>query len=289
MAEGQLLKPLAVSLGDPAGIGPVLLRMTRDSLPPVEVFAAPGDPVKPGHPSKESGRQALASFRQAARAVQEGRCSALVTLPLSKEHVALSEPAFRGHTEELGRLWGGDPLMVLEGGTLRVALVTTHLRLAEVPVALTRQLVVSRGRILRDALKRRMTQWREPRLHLLALNPHAGEGGLLGDEEQRILLPALKDLRDDGGDWQGPHPADGFFARGDFGDAVLAPYHDQGLVAVKLLAKRSGVNVTLGLPFIRTSPDHGTAFDLARSGGTPDTASFLAAVRRATELQATRL
>lgn len=240
--------------------------------------------MKPGHPSVESGRQGFESFLLAARAVREGRCQALVTLPLSKEHVALSEPKFRGHTGELGRLWGGEPLMVLEGGSLRVALITEHLRLADVMGALTRDRVVAKGRILREALKQRITAGREPRLHLLALNPHAGEGGLLGDEENRVLIPALEILKGEGGHWQGPHPADGFFARGDFGDAVLAPYHDQGLVAVKVLARRSGVNITLGLPFVRTSPDHGTAFDLVRSGATPDTASFLEAVRRAVEL-----
>lgn len=258
--------------------------MTRAQLPPFEAFSPRGPAVKPGVPSAESGRQALESFRQAARAVKEGRCSALVTLPLSKEHVALSELGFRGHTGELGRLWGGEPLMVLEGGSLRVALVTEHVRLADVSRTLTPELVLAKGRVLRRELKARVTGGREPRLSLLALNPHAGEGGLLGDEEERVLVPALKILKGEGGDWSGPHAADGFFARGDFGDAVLAPYHDQGLVAVKILARRSGVNITLGLPFIRTSPDHGTAFDLVRAGASPDPTSFLEAVKRAREL-----
>ncbi len=299
MAEDCLLTPLAIAIGDPAGIGPELLHLSLDRLPRCRVFAPeylrpstlpshliwesiPGDRVNPGEPSIESGQQAHAAFKKAAQDVVEGRSAALVTLPLAKEWVARSVPGFRGHTETLGEWWGGTPVMMLVGGALRVALVTIHEPLRRIPELVTLDRVLKIGRVLREDLHRwGLTERdREPQLHLLGLNPHAGENGLLGSEEQGILEPALAVLRAEGGRWSGPHAADGFFRQGQFGDAVLAMYHDQGLIPVKMKAEGHGANVTLGLPYWRTSPDHGTAFDIAgRNMASPE--SFLTAVELA--------
>jgi 4-hydroxythreonine-4-phosphate dehydrogenase len=238
-----------------------------------------GEEISPGKPSKESGRQAFEAFQNAAGAVREGRCSALLTLPLSKEHVALSRKDFTGHTRELARWWSGKALMLLIGGPLRVALVSEHLSLKEAVANLTSDVIVEKGRILREALKKYRVKDRALKLHLLALNPHAGDGGLAGEEEERIIRPALERLNQEEALWEGPHSADAFFARGNFGDGVLCLYHDQGLIPVKMLAgKEGGVNLTLGLPFLRSSPDHGTAFDIAGKGRASATSFFKALV-----------
>lgn len=282
MAERKVLtssSTIAISLGDPCGIGPELLHKSLDQLGPSKIFghlqhrpstlpdncewvSISGTPTTLGQPSEESGQQAYTAFKQAAQEVQSGNCQGLVTLPISKEYVALNIEGFHGHTDELNDWWGGHSLMTLIGGRLRVALVTDHEAIHDVPKLITVERVLEKARTLRDDIKRFFKNGEEPQLHLLGLNPHAGENGLIGSEES-LLIEALNILKNEGGHWQGPWPADAFFARHDYGDGVLAIYHDQGLIPVKMLAEGQGVNVTLGLPFVRTSPDHGTAFDIA--------------------------
>ncbi|MDP3910755.1 MAG: 4-hydroxythreonine-4-phosphate dehydrogenase PdxA, partial [Gemmatimonadales bacterium] len=189
-----------------------------------------------------------------------GEVDAIVTGPVHKQALHAAGYRYPGVTEFLAHLAGDVPVaMMLAAARLRVVLVTTHLPLKDVPAAVTTERVVEAGRITLDAL-RRMWGMAAPRLALCALNPHAGEGGLFGDEDERVLRPAARTLG-----IAGPLPADTVFVkalRGEF-DAVLAPYHDVGMTAVKVAGFGSGVNVTLGLPFIRTAPDHGTAFDIA--------------------------
>jgi len=292
--------PIAISLGDPAGIGPELLNKSLDHLGPSLIFGAQlycpsplpaqcqwipiptNESVTIGKPNAESGRQAYNSFKKAAEAVKQGKCRALVTLPLAKEYVALSQPGFHGHTDELNLWWGGQSLMTLIGGDLKVALVTDHEALIDVPSLITTKRVLQKARTLRQNIKRYFTKDKEPQLHLLGLNPHAGENGLIGHEEA-LLNDALEVLTSEGGNWQGPWPADAFFAHHSYGDGVLAMYHDQGLIPVKMLGKKSGVHITLGLPFIRSSPDHGTAFDIAGQNKA-DPSSFIEALRLAQRL-----
>jgi len=243
-----------------------------------------GEKISAGDkPSKQSGEVAYNSFKEAADQVANGQCSALVTLPLAKEFVEKSVLNFHGHTDELQKWWGGESLMTLTGGELRVSLVTDHEALKDVPKLITLDRVLAKARMLRQEIKRFFTGGREPKLHLLGLNPHAGENGILGREEKDILFEALDILRKEGGQWSGPWSADAFFAMGNYGDAVLAMYHDQGLIPVKMLGKSEGVHMTLGLPFIRTSPNHGTAFDIAGKNQA-DPRSFQQACRLATEM-----
>jgi 4-hydroxythreonine-4-phosphate dehydrogenase len=215
----------------------------------------------------------------------KGEVDAIVTAPAEKHALHLAGYEYPGHTEWLAHLAGDvDVVMMLASERLRVVLVTTHIALRDVPAALTTGRVVTTGRITRDALKR----WfniPEPRLAVCALNPHAGESGLFGDEDTRILQPAARELG-----CAGPLPADTVFVRalhGEF-DAVLAPYHDVGMTAIKVASFGSAVNITLGLPFIRTSPDHGPAFDIAGKG-VADPSSMREAVRVALELAKRRL
>jgi 4-hydroxythreonine-4-phosphate dehydrogenase len=218
-----------------------------------------------------------------------GEFAALVTAPVQKSLINEAGVSFSGHTEYLARrAGGGPPVMLLTAGTLRVALATTHLPLAKVSEALSVSgLMHSAG-----TLARALTSWwgiKAPRLAICGLNPHAGEGGHLGDEEQRIIAPAIERLRAQGLTVSGPLPADTVFVPrilANF-DAVLAMYHDQGLPVVKHAGFERAVNVTLGLPLLRTSPDHGTALDLAGSGRA-DPGSLTAAVRLASELAARR-
>jgi 4-hydroxythreonine-4-phosphate dehydrogenase len=197
------------------------------------------------------------------RLALEHKVDAIVTGPVEKHALHAAGFPFPGQTEWLGLLAGGvDVAMMLAAGSLRVVLVTTHVALRDVPALLTIDRIGRAARVTRKAL----TEWfgiEEPRLALCALNPHAGEQGLFGDEEARVLVPAALQLG-----LTGPLPADTVFVRamrGEF-DAVLAPYHDVGMTAIKVAAFGRGVNITLGLPFVRTSPDHGTAFDIAGQG-----------------------
>ena len=232
----------------------------------------------------EAGRAAAQGIEAAARLALSGEVDAIVTGPVNKAALHAAGYRFPGITEFLAHIAGDIPVaMMLTTGRLRVVLVTTHLSLREAIASVTTERVVQAGRIALDALQR---WWgvATPRLALCALNPHAGEGGLFGDEDERILEPAAAAL-----EAAGPLPADTVFVRalrGEF-DAVLAPYHDVGMTAVKVSGFGTGVNVTLGLPFIRTSPDHGTAFDIAGKG-IADAGSMRASLELAVQLAAAR-
>lgn len=324
--------PLALTMGDPAGIGPELAlaawRLRAPGAPPFFVFASPshlvdigrrigsttriietepqhaasvmaqGLPVvpldnpvtaEPGRPSAANAAATLELIERAVLAVRTGAARAVVTNPIAK--ATLYEAGFRfpGHTEylgELARAWGRPafPVMMIWSETLAVVPVTIHIALAEVPKALTRDLLVETARVVDSDLRGRFRIGR-PRLAVAGLNPHAGEGGAMGREEITIIAPAIEVLRAEGIDVLGPLPADTMFhaaARARY-DAALTMYHDQGLIPVKTLAFDEGVNVTLGLPFVRTSPDHGTAFDIA-GRGVASPASLMAALRLADRL-----
>ena len=294
---------LAISLGDPRGIG---LEVTAGALRQpldadltiigaqeqiADLSAAQGISVGSWRPVSNAagedrtravlaGQLAGHALQRAAQLALAGAVDAIVTAPVEKHALHAAGFPYPGQTEWLGELAGGvDVAMMLTAGGLRVVLVTTHLALRDVPAVLTLERVVRAGRITRKAL----VEWfgiAEPRLALCALNPHAGEQGLFGDEEARILRPAAEQLQA-----AGPLPADTVFVRalrGEF-DAVLAPYHDVGMTAVKVAGFGRGVNVTLGLPFIRTSPDHGTAFDIV-GRGVADSGSMRAALELALQL-----
>jgi 4-hydroxythreonine-4-phosphate dehydrogenase len=240
---------------------------------------------RPGRPSRGGGRAAHAAILEAARLVRSGSDDALVTAPICKANIAAAGGTASGHTELLAALCGGIPVrMMMAGARLRVVLVTTHLALAAVPRTLTRELVRDTLTITDRDLRRHFGLAR-PRLGVAGLNPHAGESGLFGLEERRIIAPAVHAARRRGIDARGPFGADSLFplaAAGRF-DAVVCMYHDQGLAPFKLLHFADGVNVTLGLPFVRTSPDHGTAHDIA-GRGSADPGSMGAALRLAATL-----
>lgn len=283
----------AVVVGDPAVVAAAAARLGLPAPPrvhgPPEVACDPARLFE-GRPSAEAGRAAAGAVRAAAALVARGEADALVTAPLNKEALGLAGEAFPGHTELLAAQFGARVRMMLQGGALRVVLVTTHLALREVPAALTSEGVLETCRIAHRALAAFGVAAR-PRLALAALNPHASDGGRFGDEERRVLAPALEAARAEGLDVSGPHPADTLFARvaqpGGAVDAVVALYHDQGLIPVKLAAFGRATNVTLGLPIVRTSPDHGTAFDIAGQGRA-DPGSMVEALAAACQLVAAR-
>ncbi len=291
---------LAVTLGDPRGIGPeivatalaagvdaeVTLLGAKDQIMaiPADHRIATGSWREEGGPARsrvvEAGLVTGRAVEQAARLALSGQVDAIVTAPVEKYALHLAGFPFPGHTEWLAHLAGGvDVAMMLASDRLRVVLLTTHVPLKNVPLLLTADRIVRTGEVTRKALQ----EWfgiAAPRLALCALNPHAGEQGLFGDEEGRILAPAAERLGA-----SGPIPADTVFVRamrGEF-DVVLAPYHDVGMTAIKVASFGSGVNVTLGLPFVRTSPDHGTAMDIAGTGQA-DAGSMQAAIALALDL-----
>ncbi len=240
-----------------------------------------GAPGKPG-PSRavRAGRITGAAIEMAVKLTLAGEADAIVTSPAHKHALNLAGFRWPGHTEWLAHLAGDvEVAMMLAADRLRVVLVTTHVPFRSVPSLLTTDKVIRTGRVTRKGLQ----QWwgiAEPRIAVCALNPHAGESGLFGDEEERVLRPAVEALGA-----SGPFPADTVFVRamrGEF-DAVLAPYHDVGMTAIKVAAFGRGVNITLGLPFPRTSPDHGTAFDIAGTGQA-DCSSMRAALELAADL-----
>jgi 4-hydroxythreonine-4-phosphate dehydrogenase len=237
-----------------------------------------------GVSEEQAGRVAGEAIEEATRLAVDHKVDAIVTGPVHKQALHRAGYRYPGVTEFLAHLAGDVPVaMMLTTGALRVVLVTTHLALRDVPAALTAERVVEAGRITADALRR---WWgiAEPRLAVCALNPHAGEGGLFGDEDEQVLRPAARTLGA-----AGPLPADTVFVkalRAEF-DAVLAPYHDVGMTAVKVAGFGKGVNVTLGLPFIRTAPDHGTAFDIVGTGKA-DPSSMRAALELAAQLAGRR-
>ena len=258
---------LGLVCGDPAGVGPeLILRCLTDAgLPDGVDFRLIGreEGHTPGRPTPESGRAAWDALEEAARFVQDGTIQAVVTGPVHKESLHAIGFPFPGQTEFFAARSGTENFaMCLTGGPLTVGLATIHVPLRDVPRLLRADEIVRVGKLLRDFLRTRLG--REPRIAVAGLNPHAGESGRFGDEEQTIIAPAVTELTAHG-DFTGPLSPDTVFHRaasGEF-DGVLCMYHDQGLIPLKLLAFDTGVNVTLGLPFPRTSPDHGTAFDLA--------------------------
>ncbi|MBV9464244.1 MAG: 4-hydroxythreonine-4-phosphate dehydrogenase PdxA [Verrucomicrobiae bacterium] len=266
-------KVIGITLGDVAGIGPEVVgkalrsgQLDRDFN--YEVIGESRAPrVAPGKLSTTAARFALQSLKAGVDGVRSGRYAGLVTGPVNKANLArvgFKEP---GQTEWLAKKSGTRRYaMMLAGGNLRVALVSTHLALAEAIRRLSAAKIVETAELAREFLLRAGIS--KPRIAVAGLNPHAGEGGLFGREEIRIIAPAVRKLRRRGWDVSGPHSPDTLFhaAAGGRYDAVVCMYHDQGLIPLKLLAFETGVNVTLGLPFPRTSPDHGTAFDIAGRG-----------------------
>jgi 4-hydroxythreonine-4-phosphate dehydrogenase len=308
---------LALTVGDPAGIGPevVLRALAREDLPPADLVVygplsvlreraarfglPPPDParvvdvpcdgeIRLGATSPAAGRAAAETVLRAARDAIGGGVDAVVTAPLNKESLAAAGHHWPGHTEMLAEAAGvSDVAMLFVGGALRVALVTIHRSLRSVPEAVTAAEVERVARLLHRELPRLGARSR--RIAVCGLNPHAGESGLFGREEIEVIAPAVGRLRAEGLDVSGPFPADSLFARaarGEF-DAVLAQYHDQGLIPVKLAAFGHAVNVTLGLPFVRTSVDHGTGFDIVERG-VADEGSLVAAIRLAADLVTAR-
>ena len=303
------LPVLALTLGDPRGIGPEVIRSALAT--PEVASAARFVLVGPegagldvhesvgvwtgGHgPSAsdvagrardaEAGRLAGAAIERAVSLAASGKVSGIVTAPIDKAALLLGGYDYPGHTEMLAALTGAETAMMLASPKLRVVLATTHLALREVPKALTAEAIARAARLTREGL----VNWlgvTEPRIALCALNPHGGDGGRFGDEDTRVLGPAAR-----AAGIAGPFPADTVFVRalrGEF-DAVIAPYHDVGMTAIKVASFGEGVNVTLGLPFPRTSPDHGTALDIAGTG-VADASSFVAAVLLCAEIVSRRL
>ena len=323
--------PLALTLGEPAGIGPDITfaawrRRAEFGLAPFYLLADPAfvarraeriapdvtiavvEPqaagaafetalpvvdigvtvsAEPGRPDRSSAPAAITAIRRAVADVSTGVASAIVTNPIAKNVLYRSGFAEPGHTEYLGKLVeeatgvAVRPVMMLWSPELAVVPVTIHLALKEVVARLTTDLIVETGRIVARDLRDRFDIAR-PRLAIAGLNPHAGEDGALGDEDQSVVRPAVERLRSEGINARGPLPANSLFheaARASY-DVALAMYHDQALIPIKTLAFDHAVNVTLGLPFVRTSPDHGTAFDIAGTGRA-DPASLIAALQLA--------
>ncbi|HET6804276.1 MAG TPA: 4-hydroxythreonine-4-phosphate dehydrogenase PdxA [Frateuria sp.] len=243
---------------------------------------------RPGEPDPRNARHVLATLAEAADGCLEGRYDAVVTAPVQKASINDAGIPFSGHTEFFAERAGVDVVMMLAGPGLRVALATTHLPLRDVPAAITRQVLERTLRIVHDELRNKFGIT-APRIAVLGLNPHAGEGGHLGREEREVIEPTLELLRARGMQLTGPLPADTAFVpaqRAGY-DAVLAMYHDQALPVLKSEAFDRTVNLTLGLPFVRTSVDHGTALDLAGTGRA-DPSSLVAAARMALELATLR-
>lgn len=319
--------PVAVSIGEPSGIGPEIAAKAwarlGATLPffvigdpahlagmgvPIMPIAHPGEtgtatlsglpvlsqpfpaPAVPGQPDPANAPAVVAAIARGVDLVMAGQASALCTLPINKK--ALKDGAgfaFPGHTEYLAHLAGVERVvMMLACRALRVVPATIHIPLRDVPAALTPQLLTDTIRITAAALRRDFGI-AHPRLAITGLNPHAGEGGAMGAEDARIIAPVLEALRAEGFALTGPHPADTLFhaeARKGY-DAAIAMYHDQALIPIKTIDFAGGVNVTLGLPFVRTSPDHGTAFDIAGTGRA-DPTSFIAALHMARDMATQR-
>lgn len=280
---------ILITLGDPAGIGPEIIdaALASGKFPEGFSFRVIGDRFAgvPGKPDKISAKSAFDALREAARLLRETAAAAVVTGPVSKEALQSVGFEFPGQTEffahELGASEHG---MLLTGPTLTVGLATIHEALADVPRLLTVERIVSIGKLTAAFLRQKGIA--EPRIAVCGLNPHAGENGAFGNEERTVISPAIQILNEAGlGAFTGPHVPDAIFrdaAQGKY-DAVLAMYHDQGLIPLKLLDFDEAVNVTLGLPKPRTSPDHGTAYGIAGKG-LASPSSMIAAIRLACTL-----
>lgn len=291
---------IAVTSGEPAGIGPELcVKLAREALPArivaigdrslfnaVEVEHIPlRRPCVPGKPDPANARYVLALLDRAVRGCLEGEFAAMVTAPVQKSTINDAGIAFTGHTEYLAeRAHAEHVVMMLVGGGLRVALATTHLALSEVPKAINKNSLLNTLRVIDRDLRTRFRIAR-PRILVAGLNPHGGESGHLGREELDVIAPAIAAALAAGIDASGPIPADTLFVpdRLAKADCALAMFHDQGLPVLKYASFGRGVNVTLGLPFVRTSVDHGTALELAGSGRA-DAGSLIEAVKLAIEL-----
>lgn len=224
--------------------------------------------VELGTPSKEAGQASLKALERAMADFGKGVYDVLVTAPINKNNIHSEQFNFCGHTEYIEqRIGGGKALMILLNDRLRVALVTTHLPIKDVAKAITLENIMEKATIFHQSLRRDF-RVSKPRIAVLSLNPHAGDNGVIGKEEQEVIVPAIEKLADNGINVYGPFAADGFFGSGAYTsfDGVLAMYHDQGLAPFKILASEDGVNYTAGLPIVRTSPDHGTAYDIAGKG-----------------------
>ncbi|PZA12549.1 4-hydroxythreonine-4-phosphate dehydrogenase PdxA [Rhodopseudomonas palustris] len=328
-----MAKPLALTLGEPAGIGPDItlaawLQRKRHDIPPFYVVGDAGSVARraavlgldvaiaeirpqdavsafadalpvvptglkataaPGRPDGSSAASAVASIEQAVADVSEGRAAAIVTNPIAKSVLYQAGFHYPGHTEFLAELAKRDgvvpqPVMMLWCPSLAVVPVTIHVSLRDAIAQLSTELIVSTARIVVQDLRSRFGI-AQPRLALAGLNPHAGEDGSLGREDRAIVAPAVEILRGEGVDARGPLPADTMFhaaARHTY-DCAICMYHDQALIPIKTIAFDEGVNVTLGLPFVRTSPDHGTAFDIAGSGRA-NPSSLIAALKLAARM-----
>ncbi len=256
----------------------------------VDVCSSPVT-LTPGHPSPEAGLAAAEALEAACAALEEGSIDVLVTAPINKRTIFHPERfPYPGHTEYLeARLGGGSKAtMILFDDILRVALVTTHKALREVPDAITKESVMAKIAALNDTLRQDFAMER-PKIAVLSLNPHNGDNGLLGSEEIREIAPAIEECSRQGILAFGPYAADGFFGNGTFRsfDGIVAMYHDQGLAPFKALAGEYGVNYTAGLPYVRTSPDHGTGYDIAGKG-IADPLSMRQAIFKAIDLQRNR-
>ena len=235
--------------------------------------------IAPGELNETGGKYAIKSLKTATQALKDGNVDAIVTPPIHKKNVHNSEFPYTGHTPFFKDFFEQkDVVMLLAAGNFRVGLVTEHVAVKDIAQHITKENILSKINILNASLKRDFNI-DKPKIAVLALNPHAGDEGLIGSEETEIIRPAIVEAKRHNMIVMGPYPADAFFARGyqNRFDAVLAMYHDQGLIPLKSLAYGEGINYTAGLPFVRTSPDHGTAFDIAGKNKA-DTASFTAAI-----------
>ena len=221
--------------------------------------------VEPGQPTPESAKAAITSLNRAVEDIKAGHIDVLVTAPINKRAMSSEGFGYTGHTEYLEKQFGVDEVaMIMVCDRLKVGVLTGHTALKDVPSLITEEKIVNKLRLMKKSLQRDFGV-DAPKIAVLGLNPHCGDGGLLGDEEQRIILPAIKAANEEGIMAFGPYSSDGFFGLGNYAkfDAVLAMYHDQGLTPFKALAFEDGVNYTAGLPVVRTSPDHGTAYEMA--------------------------
>jgi 4-hydroxythreonine-4-phosphate dehydrogenase len=284
---------IAVTVGDPAGIGPEIARKAAgdarvSSVCDVVLYGPSSDDevvrFERGRVSAAAGQAAYDAIAAATSDALAGRIDGIATAPINKEAFAAAGLPWRGHTELLAHLTGSSRVaMMFYAERLRVVLATVHIALAEVPRALTRE--VMEGTIELAARELPRFGIPRPRLAVAGLNPHAGEHGVIGREDDEVLTPAIASQRERGVEVTGPFPADTIFVRamrGEF-DAVIACYHDQGLIPIKLVAFGQAVNVTLGLPIVRTSVDHGTAFDIAGKG-VADPSSLVEAITLAARL-----
>ncbi|MDH4089978.1 MAG: 4-hydroxythreonine-4-phosphate dehydrogenase PdxA [Cyclobacteriaceae bacterium] len=245
--------------------------------------------ISPGKASKEGGHAAFIALKQACEELKEGTIDALVTAPVDKQSIHSEEFPFSGHTEFLTQFFGAtESLMFMVSDSLRVGLVTGHIPVKEIAASLTKEKIESKLKIMEQSLRKDFGI-SKPRIAVLGLNPHAGDGGLIGEEEEQIIKPIIADQKNRGKLVFGPFPADGFFASGSHAkyDAILAMYHDQGLIPFKSFAFEEGINFTAGLTVVRTSPDHGTGYNIAGKNQANE-GSMRVAVYRAADIFSVR-